>query len=86
MPRGFRDEDRRYNEDESDSYSFEGVQCIAQTPQAILVLIDHGRGSKREHWIPQSQVHDDSEVFKKGDEGKLVVKGWFTREKGLVCE
>lgn len=33
-------------------------------------------------WIPISCLHDDSEVFAKGDEGKLVVKAWFAKQKG----
>lgn len=81
MPRGFRDEDRQYRDDEADAVSFEHTQCIRQTPQAILVLI-----GKREKWFPQSVVHDDSEVWKLGDEGKLVIKGWFARKEGLVGE
>lgn len=33
-------------------------------------------------WVPQSVIHDDSEVFKKGDEGKLVVMmSWAEKEK-----
>lgn len=46
---------------------------------AILCLIDG-----EEHWIPQSQVHDDSEIWKPGDEGKLVITEWIALEKGLV--
>ena len=35
-------------------------------------------------WIPQSQIDDDSEVYKPGDEGTLVVSEWFATQKGLV--
>lgn len=34
--------------------------------------------------IPQSQIDDDSEVWRPGDEGKLVISMWIAIEKGLV--
>lgn len=58
---------------------FESVLCVDATVKAIRVIID-GKG----HWIPNSVVHDDSEVYRKGDEGTLVVKEWFAIKEGLV--
>jgi hypothetical protein len=49
----------------------------AETPKAVLV--DFG---KKEVWVPQAAVHDDSEIWRKGDSGKLVVKSWFARARG----
>lgn len=57
----------------------EDVLCIAQSKNAILCVIDN-----KEVWIPQSQVDDDSEVWKKGDSGALVVSEWIAMEKGLI--
>lgn len=34
--------------------------------------------------VPDWAVHDDSEVWKAGDEGNLVVKERFADEKGYV--
>lgn len=49
------------------------VKVTGETPMAICV-----RWNKFEtKWIPKSQVHDDSEVVGKGDEGKLCVREWF---------
>jgi hypothetical protein len=59
---------------------FDDVKCIAETTDAILVVMDDGK----EHWIPKSQVHDDSEVYEKGGEGKLIISQWIAEEKGLV--
>jgi len=53
------------------------AKCIRQTDKAILVVLDGG-----EHWIPQSVIDDDSEVWKKYDEGELVVAEWFARKQG----
>jgi hypothetical protein len=36
-----------------------------------------------EIWIPKSVIHDDSEVYKEGAEGKLVVARWFAEKEGL---
>jgi hypothetical protein len=57
----------------------EGVVCIKATSKAILVVIDD-----EQHWIPQSQVHADSEVYNHGDEGTLVITEWIAKQKGLV--
>jgi len=34
--------------------------------------------------VPQSQIHEDSEVWKRGDEGTLVVTQWWAEQRGLV--
>ena len=59
--------------------TFDHVECTAQTNRAILVHVD---GEKV--WIPQSQIHDDSEVWGNGDSGKLVISEWIARRKGLL--
>jgi len=59
--------------------SFAGVSCIAATEMAIQCKID---GEKV--WIPQSQVDDDSEVWKLGDHGTLVITQWIAKEKELI--
>lgn len=54
-------------------------KCIRATDRAVLVRI-----GDKEIWIPQSVVHDDSEVFKEGDEGKIVTKQWWAERNGHV--
>lgn len=46
--------------------------------KAILCVIEGN-----EIWIPQSQIDDDSEVWKEGDEGTLVISAWLANQKGL---
>lgn len=62
-----------------ETVEFDDVLCIAETDEAILVEIDGDQ-----HWIPQSQVNDDSEVWSKGDEGTLIITRWIAEKKGLV--
>ena len=57
----------------------EDVFVLAETTKALLVDIDG-----EEHWIPTSQIDDDSEVYKKGQEGQLVISDWIAGEKGIV--
>ena len=58
---------------------FEDSECIQETDAALLVSIDG-----EEHWIPKSQITDDSEVWKQGDVGTLVITEWIAQEKGLI--
>ena len=59
---------------------FENVTCKAATSKAILCM---GPWEDREIWFPLSQVDDDSEVFEKGHQGKLVVSKWIAEQKEL---
>ena len=59
------------------SARIEDVRCIKETDKAILVDVEG-----EEVWIPKSQVHDDSEVWKADQEGELVVSSWFARKRG----
>lgn len=63
-----------------------GVRCLRESTSAIYVLIPAvpGRRAGWRGWIPQSQVHDDSEVWRTGDRGQLVLTRWIAEQKGLV--
>ena len=57
----------------------ERAKCTAATGKAILIeasVLDEPT------WIPQSQITDDSEVWKVGDEGTLDVTDWLAEQKG----
>lgn len=49
------------------------------TSKAILVVVEG-----EEKWIPQSLIHDDSEIYGEGHTGTLIVPEWFARKEGLV--
>lgn len=61
------------------SVRINGASCLKATDKAILVEIDG-----QQYWIPQSQVTDDSEVWREGDEGTLVITDWIATQKGLA--
>ena len=35
-------------------------------------------------WVPQSHIHDDSDVSKKGDVGEIVISRWLANQKDLL--
>lgn len=61
---------------------FSDVTVVGQSEMAIQVRIPEHRNGKP-IWIPQSQIHDDSEVYKKGTSGKLIVTQWIAVAKRL---
>lgn len=61
-----------------DKVTIRDVKVIKATDKALLVKIED-----EEVWIPQSQIDDDSEVYKAGDEGDLVISQWIADQKGI---
>jgi hypothetical protein len=56
----------------------ENVTIIKQTDAAILVEFPE---IDEPEWIPQSGVHDDSGVWKEGQEGNLILHDWCAKMK-----
>lgn len=59
--------------------SFADVKCIKETARAVLVVFPDNRNA----WIPKSVIDDDSEVYKDGTDGTLIVQRWFAEKEGL---
>lgn len=59
--------------DEGEGEEFPACEALRQTAKAVLVRMEDGR----ERWVPQSQIHPDSEVWKTGDVGTLVITAWL---------
>ncbi len=59
---------------------FKNCRCARETRAAILVS-----GVEDEDiWIPKSQVDDDSEVYRSGTDGTLVISDFIAEKKNLV--
>jgi hypothetical protein len=67
---------------EEEAVVIEDARCVAETDKAILCKAEDFDGE--DIWIPKSQVDVDSEVFAKGDTGKLVISAWFARKVHLA--
>jgi len=65
----------------SETVKIPDCKVVRSTDKACLVLID-----SKEHWIPQSVIDDDSEIWKEGDTGDLVIKAWFAKKENLDYE
>jgi hypothetical protein len=52
--------------------------CSIATAKAILIAREGA-----EAWVPTSQIHEDSEVYKPGTEGILVIPRWVAEMKEL---
>jgi hypothetical protein len=61
--------------------SFEDAYSIQETEKALCVDCPDFHHPL---WIPKSQIHDDSEVWKNGQDGTLVITEWFAEERGLI--
>jgi hypothetical protein len=65
-----------------DGIRFNDTRCLRSTEKAIQVESHELEESPT--WIPQSQVHEESEVWKAGDEGVLIVTSWYAEQKGWI--
>ena len=54
-------------------------KCLRETNGAILVELESGE----EKWIPKLCLHDNSEVWKDGQTGDIIVKSWWAEKEGL---
>jgi hypothetical protein len=72
----------RSYEERKEPVSFDDVTVVRETDNAILCEFPDGN----EEWIPKSQIHDDSEVYKFGTDGTLIIPRWLAQAKGLPCD
>lgn len=62
-----------------ETHESHGVTVKLETDKAILAVFDDGT----ETWIPKSVIDEDSEVYKMGTDGTLIVQLWFAEKEGL---
>lgn len=58
------------------------VICVAETAGGAIKVTPVHPHKPIPFTVPKSVIHDDSEVWKKGQEGKLVVQLWFAVKEG----
>ena len=73
MPRSDADEG-------SNPYKLGDGKITRETEKAVLFVTKTGD----QLWVPKSVVHDDSDVFKNGDEGEFKVKHWWAAKNDHV--
>lgn len=63
--------------------TFDDCEVVHDSGKALLVIIpDLDKGEPV--WVPQSQITEDSEIWKLGQSGKLVVTEWIAQQKGWI--
>lgn len=69
---------------QTDGFPIGTVIVKAKTEKAVLVELQSGEG---QHWIPLSQVHEDSEIYdsaEPGDQGEMVITQWMAEKLELA--
>lgn len=64
-----------------DKYYLYDVRVNGSTDKGLWVRIPDVDPDK-DQFIPSSQIDDDSPVYKEGDEGDLIISGWFADQRG----
>lgn len=66
--------------EETEAVNLGPVVVKHETDKALLVRME----DQTERWIPKSQIHDDSDVYRKNQDGELKVTKWFAEKEGLA--
>jgi hypothetical protein len=69
--------------DDTLTATFEDSEVVAETDKALRVRMDPEYGGEM-IWIPKSVVDDDSEVYRMGDKGDLILKRWWAVKEELI--
>lgn len=63
------------------SFRVEDAKCVHATEKAILV---EAPDFDEPTWIPLAHVDEDSEVYKVGTDGVLIVSEWLAEQRGWL--
>lgn len=56
--------------------------CEGKRSTTKAVLVEFSDGS--EHWVPKSQIHEDSDVYDEDTSGTLIVSRWWAEQADLL--
>ena len=59
-------------------YRIDHVKAVRQLDKSLLVLV-----AGKKVVIPQSLIDADSEVWREGDQGTLVIPEWLAIDRGI---
>jgi len=62
-------------------YTIEDAEAVGETPKGLWISASE---FDENVFVPYSQIHDDSEVYRVGHDGALVVNEWFAEQRGWV--
>lgn len=73
----------RYNEEDYELVRIDGVRALYPSKSGNALLCSH-ESWDNPVWIVQSLIGDDSEVYRKGDEGILVIPRWLAIKENMM--
>lgn len=65
------------------SFTITNAKCIAESKNKKSILVDAPDFDEPE-WIAVSQIDEDSEVYKVGTSGDLIITEWLARYRGWI--
>ena len=64
-------------------YRVKEAECIKESESGKAILVAAPVFDAPE-WIPHSQITDDSEIWKPGQTGELIITEWLAEKKGWL--
>ena len=68
---------------EDDEVCFDDARAIAETRNGLSLLMECSDFDEPK-WVPKKCIHDNSEVYRKGDSGTLILQRWWAEKEKLV--
>lgn len=74
-------------------YDIEDVEVLAESSNGKSILAsaeceefegDDSHKDANKCWVPKKQITEDSEVYKMGTSGTLIVTEWLAKERGWL--
>jgi len=72
-----------YDEEDREPVTITDVECVGVNPKTGSLLCRHETWDE-DKWVGQDYIDDDSEVYKKGGKGKLIVPKWLAKKANMV--
>lgn len=72
-----------FSKEGNDPVTFEDCEGI-RLNQSLLMLLVSCDSWDKDYWIPRSLIHDDSEVYRPGTTGTLIIPRWIAEKKGMI--
>lgn len=60
----------------------DNAECVGESPKALQIVVKVKDKLER-FWVPQKQMHADSDCWVKGDKGRLIISKWIAAKRGF---
>lgn len=63
-------------------FTIKNAWALKESDSGKALWVEVSEVAEKPVWIPHSQIHADSEVYKAGHYGKLVISDWLAEKEG----